>query len=96
VRITEIALSNRVRTYSCPRASSSTRPAGPPPLTAMWLAALGTNASLSSAAVSNTPTFDEPNAATYSRLPSAVTAISSGCARLFSPCPFGPGGQHAP
>ena len=71
-------------------ASSSANPEGPPPLTAIWLAALGTNVSFSIAALSNTPTALEPKAATY-RVPSLASAMSIGVARLASLTPAGIG-----
>ena len=57
-----VVLSNRVLTYMRPRASSSTMPLGPPPLTVMYLAlaARGSKVSVSSSAVLKTPMRLEP------------------------------------
>src|SRR5262245_16933256 len=60
----EIEFENRVSTYRRWRFSSRARPLGPPPLSVIWELSLGTNVLLSSAAVSNTPILDDPNAAT--------------------------------
>src|SRR5262245_2793464 len=90
----EMELSKRVCTYSRDLASSRTSPVGPPPLTGIWLAVLGTNVSFSSAAVLYLPIASDPRAATYNVAPLLVTAICSGMARLLSFSAFGVGAQQ--